>query len=652
MPTRKQTSRKKTQAKKSTAKKSSAKKSTAKKGAKKASKRGQNSPEFMEELKQFVRTQGKDYLQHRNITSVGIGYKQTDGQPTKELAIQFSVGTKLSPESLEAMDTVVIPKSFNIGGVEVPTDVVQREFKPDINVVAEPEPSNRKTRVDPIAPGISVANKKVTAGTIGCIVFDQHNGTPYLLSNWHVLHGPDGSIGDEIVQPGPHDDNRLHLNGLGKLVRSHLGAAGDAAIATIESRAFTPDILDLGVKVEKIGEPNLGDKVIKSGRTTNVTHGIVTRVHTISRIDYGGTVGEQEVGGFEIGPDPDRPAANGEISMGGDSGSAWLFKSNNGKASNVMAGLHFAGESTGDPDEHAVACYPRSVFEKLEISLSAPEVVEAVAGLGYAPKFLGPTINLPRLSAANRQDAVELSNSEVIKYTHFSLALSKSRQFAFWVAWNVDGGSLKKLSRSGIPFIFDPRISDEFQVGDELYGGNRLDRGHIARRADLLWGSMAEARRANVDSFFFTNITPQMDNFNQSSQGGLWGRLEDAVFEEADVQDLKLSVMGGPFFHDDDRVFRDVQIPREFFKVIAYIEDDTLKAKAFLLTQSLDELELLDLKQFKVFQVTLSEVEQRGGFTFPNNLRTADTFAEHLESMPEAVAADRQPLTSTDDIVW
>ena len=627
------------------------KKAAAKKTAKKARKSSQNSSEFMDELKQFVRTQGKDYLRDSNITSVGIGYKQTDGKPTKELAIQFSVGTKATPEALAALDTIPIPESFTINGVEVPTDIVQREFQPDINIVAEPAPSNRKVRLDPIAPGISVANKRVSAGTIGCIVFDQHTGAPYVLSNWHVLHGPDGIIGDQVVQPGPHDDNRVNLNGLGKLVRSHLGAAGDCAIASIENRDFKQDVLDLGVKVEQIGEPNLGDKVIKSGRTTDVTHGIVTRIHTIAKIDYGGSVGEQEIGGFEIGPDNGHPANNGEISMGGDSGASWLFKAPNGKASKVMAGLHFAGEAPGNPNEHAIACYPRSVFEKLEISLTVPETIEAGPGVGYAPKFLGPTINVPKLSASKRRDAVKLNNSEAIHYTHFSLAMSKSRQFAFWVAWNVDGSNLKRLSRNGIDFVFDPRISDNFQVGDELYGGNRLDRGHIARRADLLWGSLAEARKANVDSFFFTNITPQMDNFNQSSQGGLWGRLEDAVFEEADVEDLRLSVFGGPIFNDDDRVFREVKIPREFYKVIAYVEDGVLKAKAFLLTQSLDQLELLDLKQFKVFQVTLSEVEQRGGFTFPNNLRTADTFAEHLERVPESVT-EREPLTSTDDIVW
>ncbi len=611
------------------------------------------SAKFMEQLKQFVRTQGMDYLRDKNISSVGIGFKQVDGKPTDEISVQFTVDRKSAPEALDSLDTTEIPKSFVIDGVEVPTDVIQRNYEPDFKIVAEAAPVPRKSRIDPIVPGVSVANKKVTAGTIGGIVFDRLNGTPYILSNWHVLNGPLGMIGDEIVQPGPFDDNRVQLNHIGKLVRSHLGAAGDCAIASIEDRAFNQEILDLGVKVEKLGEPELGDKVIKSARTTGVTHGIVTRVHTIAKIDYGEPTGEQAVGGFEIGPDPDNFPDNGEISMGGDSGAFWLFKASNGKPSKIMAGLHFAGEGPSDPNEHAIACYPRSVFEKLEISLTPPkaEEAEAAGGLGYATNFLGPQINLPKLSATKRKDAFLLNGSEVIKYTHFSLTVSKSRGFCFWVAWNIDGGQLKKLSRTGIKFVFDPRVPDEFQVGDDLYSNNRLDRGHIARRADLLWGSLAEARRANKDSFFFTNITPQMDNFNQSSQGGIWGKLEDALFEEVEVEGLRISVFGGPILRSDDREFRDVKIPREFFKVLAFVEKGKLKARAFLLTQNLDELELLELNQFKVFQVKLTEVEQRCGFTFPANLKSADGFAEHLERLAEAVD-ERQPLNSLDDIVW
>ena len=316
-----------------------------------------------------------------------------------------------------------------------------------------------------------------------------------------------------------------------------------------------------------------------------------------------------------------------------------------------MAGLHFAGEAPGDPNEHAIACYPKSVFEKLQISLAPPDVVTEATGVGFSSSFLSTPVALPELSGANKQSAFKLNGSEVINYTHFSLTLSKPRRFAFWVGWNVDGGRLRKLSRKGIPFTFDPRIGEEFQTGEELYAGNRLDRGHLARRADLMWGGSTEAKKANKDSFFFTNITPQMDDFNQSGLGGIWGQLEDAVFADVEVEDLRVSLFGGPVFHEDDRVFRGIKIPREFWKVIAFVESGELKAKAFLLTQSLDQLEALDLTEFKVFQVALAEVEARCGLTFPAPLKAADSVGERLARRPEAVA-DRQPIRSLAEIDW
>lgn len=78
------------------------------------------------------------------------------------------------------------------------------------------------------------------------------------------------------------------------------------------------------------------------------------------------------------------------------------------------------------------------------------------------------------------------------------------------VVWKIDGTALKKSSRKGINFSKGPRIPTEFHCGDELYISNRLDRGHVARRADLLWGDRVEADRANKDSFFVTSITPQI----------------------------------------------------------------------------------------------------------------------------------------------
>lgn len=613
-----------------------------------------NSASNTEKLKQFIRSHAADFLNDKNISSVGIGFKQKEGKPTKELALQFTVNKKVTSDLLQSVDSKEIPKSIVVDGTEFPTDVLERSFSKAFKVVAEETGSKRKTRIDPVVPGISVANNKVSAGTIGCIVYDKETGVPYILSNWHVLNGPDGVIGDRIVQPGPFDDNRVQQNQLGRLVRSHLGAAGDCAVASIESRTFKREIFELDVKPEQIGEPELGDKVIKSGRTTEVTHGIVTRIHIMVKIDYGGFVGEQSIGGFEIGPDQDNLSNDGEVSKPGDSGSGWLFKTSTGKPSKVLAGLHFAGEGPGDSNEHAIACYAKSVFEKLAITLIPPPQMEArpegINTFGYVPGFLGTVVNVPLLSAAKLSDAVKLNGSEVISYTHFSLAQSKSRKFAIWVAWNIDGDKIKKIGRAGLKFVPDTRFASH-QVGDELYTDNRVDRGHIARRADLVWGTSVEAAEANKDSFFFSNIVPQMDNFNQGSLGGIWGKLEDAIFEDVDVENLRASVFGGPVFHDDDRIFRGVRIPREFYKVIVFVESGVLKARAFLLTQNLDELEILDLNEFRVFQVTLTEVGKRCGFSFPAELEAADDFAEKLQATPQAIT-NRRFLEKLSDIMW
>ncbi|MCX5829883.1 MAG: DNA/RNA non-specific endonuclease [Deltaproteobacteria bacterium] len=474
---------------------------------------------------------------------------------------------------------------------------------------------SRKTFINPIVPGVSIGHERSTAGTVGCVVYDVHDGSPYILSNWHVLNGPGGKVGDTIVQPGPYDDNRLERNVAGKLIRSYLGIAGDCAIATVDRRRLSPEIMGIKKIVSRIGEPDLGDRVVKSGRTTDVTYGIVNRIHVTISLDY--DLGEpKEIGCFEIGPDPENPAANSQISKGGDSGAVWLSVEKR-KPTDMMLGLHFAGDA-GDQSDYAMACYPASVFEKLEITPIAPDArkvrAEAVAA-GFDEGFLVGTVMLPEPSNAKmRNDLVKVKGNTKINYTHFSLAMSRSRRFALWVAWNVDGSSMSKLSRSSLKFTKDSHVPEDVQVGDELYANNPLDRGHIARRADLTWGPLDEAKRANKDSFFFTNITPQHKKFNQSSAHGIWGMLEDAVYEEVEVNRFRLSVMGGPVFTADDPDYRGVKVPQQFWKVIYFCEEGVkgVQAKGYVLTQAnlVNQLERLELPEFAVYEVPLKKIEE------------------------------------------
>lgn len=107
------------------------------------------------------------------------------------------------------------------------------------------------------------------------------------------------------------------------------------------------------------------------------------------------------------------------------------------------------------------------------------------SGTGFNPAFLSTPITVPTLNTEQQADTLLIDGSPTIIYTHFSLALNSSRKLAYWVGWNIDGTAMQRLSRTGINFTKDPRIPDEYQAGNDLYANNRLDRGHLARRADL-----------------------------------------------------------------------------------------------------------------------------------------------------------------------
>lgn len=266
--------------------------------------------------------------------------------------------------------------------------------------------------------------------------------------------------------------------------------------------------------------------------------------------------------------------------------------------------------------------------------------------MGFHPHFLTTTIDLPTAKGKIAEDLVQLDGSPVIDYTHFSLVLSRSRKFARWVGWNIDGAQMQLLPRTGINFSKDPRIPAEYQAGNDLYANNRLDRGHLARRADLTWGPDTEAHQANKDSFTFTNITPQMEDFNQSRQAGIWGRLENALYEDVELDDLRCSIFAGPVLWDEDQHYRSYRLPVEYWKIILFERAGQLTVRAFLLTQDLDRLQvLMALDEFRVYQVAVTEVEERTGLVFPRTVHDADDLVLNQSSV-------RSPLNDTSEIAW
>ena len=114
----------------------------------------------MAELKEFVRAEGVRYLGSNNINSVGIGRKISSKGLSGALCIQFTVDQKASPERLESLGSRMIPPQFVIGGKIVPSDVIERRYRPGWRPVSEValEKEVRKTRQEVVSPGLSVGH--------------------------------------------------------------------------------------------------------------------------------------------------------------------------------------------------------------------------------------------------------------------------------------------------------------------------------------------------------------------------------------------------------------------------------------------------------------------------------------------------------------
>jgi endonuclease G len=247
---------------------------------------------------------------------------------------------------------------------------------------------------------------------------------------------------------------------------------------------------------------------------------------------------------------------------------------------------------------------------------------EAVAAdyrdrLGYEEEFLGIHVPLPAVTGG-RDDVltftVDGNTEDVLRYEHFAVMMSRSRRMCLFSAVNIDGLHSISMPRAG--WRTDPRIPLGAQIRNECYGAEpKFSRGHMTRREDPVWGAQDSASKANADSMHVTNAVPQMQPFN----GGVWLELENYALQNARKDDMRISVFTGPFLTDVDPTRFGVQIPTEFWKVIAFIHDETGKLCATGYTMSQQDFlreEEFVFGKHKTSQRSIASIEQRTGLSF------------------------------------
>ena len=162
---------------------------------------------------------------------------------------------------------------------------------------------------------------------------------------------------------------------------------------------------------------------------------------------------------------------------------------------------------------------------------------------------------------------------KVIIHTGFSLLYSEKHEQAAWVAYQLTREETQKAVERTEKFLPDPAVPTGSAV-DSDYRKSGYDRGHMAPAADMAW-----SERSMAESFYFSNISPQVPACNR----GVWKRLEEQVRTWAKTYG-SVYVVTGPVLSDflpaigPDKV----SVPDAHFKVILDYTEPDIKGIGFI----------------------------------------------------------------------
>lgn len=242
-----------------------------------------------------------------------------------------------------------------------------------------------------------------------------------------------------------------------------------------------------------------------------------------------------------------------------------------------------------------------------------------------------------------------LPGDEVVKHAALVLSFSPAHKQARWVSHIIIPDVINGVVFRTNDFRADSAVKSgsaveadyflKFLQPDSTYKYDAFgyDRGHLAPSADFRW-----SKKALSESYFYSNMSPQLADFNR----GGWGDLEDAlrgyIYRNPSSQ---LYVVTGPFLENGlpriERGINKVSIPKRYWKVVMDLKNK--KSIGFIMPNE------AITKPLKNFAVPVNEVEKQTGLDFFSNLPLNDQEAIESQAnskdwLPEVSKADVEPL--------
>jgi endonuclease G len=192
------------------------------------------------------------------------------------------------------------------------------------------------------------------------------------------------------------------------------------------------------------------------------------------------------------------------------------------------------------------------------------------------------------------------ADDTIIRHRGFTLSYNSKYKQANWVAYLLTKDETVKRFQRGEFFAPDPLIpGTDFSIDYQKSG---YDRGHLAPAAD-----MGYSMETMVQSFFYSNMSPQLPHFNR----GVWKKLEMQVRIWA-VEYDSLYVVTGPIFSDTMKVIgpHRVAVPKAYYKVLLQKRNGEWFGIGFVLPNANAKVD------FKNYAASIDKVEELTGIDF------------------------------------
>lgn len=182
----------------------------------------------------------------------------------------------------------------------------------------------------------------------------------------------------------------------------------------------------------------------------------------------------------------------------------------------------------------------------------------------------------------------------IIKHSAYSFTYNEKHELSDWVAYELTSTELEGNEKRTNKFIEDTSVIT-VTANNRDYKKSGYDKGHLAPAADMNFSKIAMN-----ESFYFSNITPQVAGFNR----GIWKKLEESVRIWALKYDT-LYVITGPVLSDNLLTIgeNEVSVPDYFFKTIVCYTSKHTAGIGFVMPNKKSNSEIFE------YAVTIDSVE-------------------------------------------